>query len=84
MKTREDIIKFAENEDFAFAVGGGIVFANDQKTRDEVAQWIKNFDYMKELKVEESAFSEEPEHGTEVYVFYSDNQNWQLQIAYYE
>ena len=39
---------------------------------------------MKELKVEESAFSEEPEHGTEVYNFYSDNQNWQLQVAYYE
>lgn len=84
MKTKEEIIRFVESEDFAFAVGGGVVFANDQKTRDEVAQWIKDFDYMKELKVEESAFSEEPEHGTEVYNFYSDNQNWQLQVAYYE
>ena len=43
MKTKEEIIRFVESEDFAFAVGGGVVFANDQKTRDEVSQWNKDF-----------------------------------------
>ena len=38
MKTKEEIIRFVESEDFAFAVGGGVVFANDQKTRDEGAE----------------------------------------------
>ena len=84
MKTKEEIIRFVESEDFAFAVGGGIVAANDQKTRDEVSQRIKDFAVMEELSLEDSAFSEEPEHGTEFYVFYSDNENWNLQIAYYE
>ena len=84
MKTREEIIKFVESEDFAFAVGGDVVFANNQKTRNEVAQWIKDFAIMEEISLEESAFSENPEHGSEFYSFYTDNETWQLQVACYE
>jgi len=84
MKTREEIIKFVESEDFAFTVGGGVVFANDQETRNEVAQWIKDFAIMEEISLEESDFSENPEHGSEFYIFYTDNETWQLQVACYE
>ena len=87
MTTREDIIKFARNEDYAFLAGAGFTAANDQDVRESVAKSIEDAWEMRELKTEQvednaSELLDEVANGCTVYLFLGHN--YQLYIAYYE
>ena len=85
MKTKKEIAEFAQEEDYAFLYGAGIMYANDDETRSEVVDCIEKADTYKLLsknEVENDAFElmSEIENGCEVYEFIKSNA-WQLYIA---
>ena len=87
MKTKEEIVEFAKEADYAFLFGAGFMTANDEETRNFVAKNIEKADSYKLLSAEEvkenaSEMLSEIENGCEVYEFVKTN-SWQLYIAVY-
>lgn len=74
MKTRNEIIEFARVNDYAYLYGAGKMFANDDETREEIANLIESMNYIIPVDDldEECATELADEEGT-VYKCYSDN-----------
>lgn len=87
MKTisKEALVEFVLNNDFAFVYGAGYMTANDQETRENIAEFI-NQDGKVIEEVEETRAAElldEKKNGCTIYKIYSYNEE-AMYIAYYE
>ena len=87
MKTKKEIAEFAKEEDYAFLFGAGMMYANDDETRNGVVDCVKESDTYKllskkEVEQDASELLSELENGCEVYEFIKSN-SWQLYIAVY-
>lgn len=80
---KKQLIDFVLKNDFAFVFGAGIMYANDQETREWVSSLIEEDGNI----IEESNSKECPdlinEYGCTIYKVYNFNKE-ALYIAYYE
>lgn len=84
--TKEDLIEFCGTQDYAFASGAGIMYANDPETREGILQDL-NADGVKiemvGLDGPANELRAEAENGCDIYKVFVSNQE-PTYIAYYE
>lgn len=87
---KEDLIYFVRNNDFAFVYGAGIMFANDEESREGIVSVIaedgKMIEEVEDIENEGCGcgeLSEEADKGCTIYKVWNFNQE-PLYIAYYE
>lgn len=90
MKTisKEALVEFVLENDFAFVYGAGYMTANDQETRENIANFIhqdgKVIEEVEELEGTRAAeLLDEKKTGCTIYKVYSYNEE-AMYIAYYE
>lgn len=84
--SKEDLIKFCGTQDYAFAAGAGIMYANDDQTRQGVLENLNADGVMIEmvgLEGPANELREEAENGCDIYKVWKSNQE-PMYIAYYE
>lgn len=87
---KEDLIYFVRNNDFAFVYGAGIMFANDEESREGIVSVIaedgKMIEEVEDIENEGCGcgeLREESANGCTIYKVWNFNQE-PLYIAYYE
>ena len=87
---KENLIDFVKSNDFAYVYGAGIMFANDEESREKIASVIaedgKMVDEVDDIENEGCGcgeLSEETANGCTIYKIWNFNQD-PLYIAYYE
>lgn len=86
---KEDLIYFVRNNDFAFVYGAGIMFANDEESKEGIASVIaedgKMIEEVEDVENEGCGCGELSEEaaGCTIYKVWNFNQE-PLYIAYYE
>lgn len=84
--SKEELIEFCSTQDYAFAGGAGIMYANDEETREGIVESLNASGIIiEEIGCEGAAkeLKEEVENGCTIYKVWKYNEE-PLYIAYYE
>lgn len=85
MKSREEILEFVRNYDFAYVWGAGKMFAGDFETKEYIAQHVENINYIlivEDVEEEGCGCDELKDEEGVIYKFYNWNEE-PMYIAIY-